>query len=71
MPTGSNILFAGDEEELFAPVESRPGVGSLSVFIFFGSDVVFVDFVGFLGVVFFPRDPPNRSDSISSRSWRK
>ena len=71
MPTGSNILFAEDGEEVFAPVESTLGIGSLSVFIFFGSDVVFADFVGFLGVVFFPRDPPNRSDSISSRSWRK
>ena len=68
MPTGSNILFAEDGEEVFALVGSTPGGCSLSVFIFFGS-LVFVDFVGLLGVVFFPRDPPNRSDSISSKPW--
>ena len=71
MPTGSNILFAEDGEEVFALVGSTLGGCSLSVFIFFGSDAVFADFVGFLGVVFFPRDPPNRSDSISSKPWRK
>jgi len=71
MPTGSNILFAEDGEELFALVESTLGGRSLSVLIFFGSDAFFTDFVGLLGVAFFPRDPPNRSDSISSKPWRK
>lgn len=67
MPTASNILFADDGEVVFALVESTVGGSSLSVLIFFCSDAVFVGFVGLLGVVFFPRDPPNRSDSMSSR----
>lgn len=71
MPTGSNILFAEDGEEVFALAESSLAGCSLSVFIFFDSDAVFADFVGLLGAVFFPRDPPNRSDSISSKPWRQ
>jgi len=71
MLTGSTKPFTEDEEEVFVLVESTLGGCSLSVFIFFGSDAVFVDFAGFWGVVFFPRDPPNRSDSISSKPWRK
>ena len=70
MPTGRNIHFAEDGEEIFAVVASTLSGCSSSVFIFFGSDAGFADFVGFLGVVFFPRDPPNRSDSISSRPCR-
>lgn len=71
MLIGSNIFFVEDGEEVFVFVEFILVGCLLLVFIFFGFDVVFVDFVGLLGVVFFSRDLLNRFDFILFKFWRK
>lgn len=71
MLIGSNIFFVEDGEEVFVFVEFILVGCLLLVFIFFGFDVVFVDFVGLLGVVFFLRDLLNRFDFILFKFWRK
>lgn len=71
MLIGSNIFFVEDGEEVFVFVEFILVGCLLLVFIFFDFDVVFVDFVGLLGVVFFSRDLLNRFDFILFKFWRK
>ena len=76
----TDILFVDDDDDdddadaildlADSVVEEVAGGSLLSALIFFCSDAAFTGFGDLLTVFFFPKDPPKRSDSMSSRPWK-